>query len=218
MPLKIGDHDSGVRIEDLFDAEEFLSRPRKPDVPGRLSAAMPRLRQRASEGCEGALDELMQIGLDYCGADSAGISLEEVNAEGELQFRWIAVAGSFNRYLNGITPRFYSPCGTCLDRGVAQHYQVFNPYYNFLGVDAEPILDGLLIPWRNGKSQGTIWLASHSSEHAFDMNDFEFMLALGNFVAETTGASVRGERLRKPVQPERPAAAAAMTPRQAGPQ
>jgi hypothetical protein len=65
----------------------------------------------------------VEIAVDYCDADSAGVSIEEANEKGELQFRWIAVAGSFARYLNGTTPRFYSPCGTCIDRGVAQYYQ-----------------------------------------------------------------------------------------------
>ena len=54
----------------------------------------------------------------------------------------MAVAGSFSQYLNGTTPRFYSPCGTCLDRGVPQRYAVTEPYYNFLGITAQPIREG----------------------------------------------------------------------------
>ena len=132
----------------------------------------------------------MTIAVEFCQADSAGISLEEKNGEGKLQFRWVAVAGSFERYLNGTTPRNYSPCGTCVDRDAPQHYKVAKPYYNFLGVDAEPILEGLLIPWTT-KSQGTIWLVSHRSERAFDMDDFQFMRT----IAEHVSASI--EKLEK---------------------
>ena len=98
-----------------------------------------------------------------CGAESAGISLEEPSETGEPTFRWIAIAGSFERYLGARTPRFYSPCGTCLDCRRPQLYRVTKPYYDFLGVMADPILDGMLIPWETETFRGTIWAVSLSS-------------------------------------------------------
>lgn len=183
QPLKIGDHASGVKIQDLLDSKEFLSRQHKEAEPDREPRAMERLKKCRFENPEAVLQELVQIAVDFCHADSAGVSLEEVNANNEPQFRWIAVAGSFARYLNGTTPRFYSPCGTCIDRGVPQHYQVTHPYYNFLGVNAEPILDGILIPWRTANLQGTIWLVSHRSKDAFDRSDYEFLHTIASFVS-----------------------------------
>jgi hypothetical protein len=182
--FKIGDHDSGVRIEDLLDSREFLSRRQKETEPDREARAVERLKKCRFENPEAVLQELVQIAVDFCHADSAGISIEEANEKNELQFRWIAVAGSFARYLNGTTPRFYSPCGTCIDRGVPQHYQVTHPYYNFLGVKAEPILDGVLIPWRTVNLQGTFWLVSHSSTDAFDKSDYEFLHTVADFVSK----------------------------------
>lgn len=181
--LKIGDDDSGVKIQDLLDSKEFLSRRHKEAEPDRKSRAMERLKKCRFENPAAVLQELVQIAVDFCHADSAGVSLEEVNENNELQFRWVAVAGSFARYLNGTTPRFYSPCGTCIDRGVPQHYQVANPYYNFLGVSAEPILDGILIPWRTMDLQGTLWLVSHRSKDAFDRSDYEFLRTIADFVS-----------------------------------
>lgn len=181
----IGVSDSGVRIEDLLSSPEFSSRrPREQRASDREERAIERLSSHALECSTAALQELVQIAVDLCDADSAGISLEEVNDKGDSQFRWIAVAGSFARYLHGTTPRFYSPCGTCIDRGVAQHYQVFNAYYNFLGVSAEPILDGLLIPWRSEGAQGTLWIVSHRSVDVFDRGDYDFLCKIASFVSK----------------------------------
>ena len=183
-PAKIGMDGSGVRIEDLLDSHEFRARPQRKTEPGRESAALGRLEECLTQNPHSALEELVQIAIDSCPADSSGISLEEENLQGELQFRWVAVAGSFAKYLNGTTPRFYSPCGTCLDRGMPQLYQVHDPYYNFLGVTAEPILDGILIPWRAAKSQGTLWLVSHQTNLAFDMSDYKLIRTIANFASE----------------------------------
>jgi hypothetical protein len=179
---KIGDFDSGVKIEDLLDSGEFLSRRKQPRFTDYEAQALERLQESRSP--EAILQELVQIAVDVCGADSAGISLEEVNEMGEPQFRWIVVAGSFARYLNGTTPRFYSPCGTCIDRGVAQHYQVTHPYYNFLGVNAEPIRDGILIPWHTEKMLGTLWAVSHRADDAFDIGDYEFLHKIADIVSQ----------------------------------
>jgi GAF domain len=191
----IGDHDSGVWIRDLMESREFLRRRPKAINRDREEEVLERLRRCIFDNQEVVLDELVQIAVDYCGADSSGISLEESGPDGELRFRWVAVAGSFRKYLNGTTPRHYSPCGTCLDREAPQHYRVTDPYYNFLGVTAEPIEDGLLIPWRSEKFQGTIWLVSHTSAEAFDRNDLEFMQALANFVSQGMRSQTLAERI-----------------------
>jgi GAF domain-containing protein len=184
--MKIGDRNSGVKIEDLLDSAEFLSRRHEDkDAADRQSRAIERLRTCSFQSSNAALQEVVQIALEFCDADSAGISLEEVNEKGELQFRWIAVAGSFAPYLNGTTPRFYSPCGSCIDRGVALHYQVNHRYYNFLGVNAEPIRDGILIPLRCEDMLGTFWVVSHSTEDAFDRHDYEFLRSIADLVSRS---------------------------------
>ncbi len=67
-----------------------------------------------TESPETVLQKLVDIAVEYCGADSSGISLEEMGEDGKLRFRWVAISGSFAQYINGCTPRFFSPCGTCL--------------------------------------------------------------------------------------------------------
>ncbi|MGC2162285.1 MAG: hypothetical protein WA634_10275 [Silvibacterium sp.] len=172
----------GVKIED-FDPNTGFSRRGQPLDPASERAFFTSLRSTLVKSPQLAMNELLQIAVAHCHADSSGISLEEVGPTGELQFRWVAVAGSFVQYLNGTTPRFYSPCGTCIDRGIPQRYQVSQPYYNSLGVTAQPIRDGLLVPWHSAQRPGTLWIVSHGSEDAFTANDFALMCRLADFVS-----------------------------------
>jgi hypothetical protein len=132
---------------------------------------------------EGVLEELVDIAMEFCRADSAGISLEETDDDGNQVFRWIAISGSFAKYLNGTTPRFYSPCGTCLSTGRAQLYRVTKPYYDYLGVSAEPITDGMLIPSVNECVRGTIWAVAHDPAEAFELADYTLLSNLADFAS-----------------------------------
>ena len=137
------------------------------------------------------------MAMTCCGADSAGISLEERDEAGKQTFRWVAIAGSFSPYLEGRTPRFFSPCGTCLDAGRPHLYRVTKPYYDFLGVTAKPITDGILIPWEAGQIRGTIWAVSHSSEEAFELHDYELLKSLSDYVAVIVRQQDMDERARE---------------------
>jgi hypothetical protein len=112
----------------------------------------------------------------------------------EVLGRRFSRAGTFSQYLNGTTPRFFSPCGTCLSAGRPQRYRVTKPYYDFLGVVAEPINDGLLIPWTSDESRGTIWAISQGSAETFGPDDYKLL----NTLADFAGISVRlAERERR---------------------
>jgi hypothetical protein len=139
----------------------------------------------------------VDIAVEFCGAESAGISLEEVDEAGQLRFRWIAIAGSFSKYLNGTTPRNYSPCGTCLDSGRPQLYRVTKPYYDYLGVVARPITDGMLIPWSSDDVRGTIWAVAHKSRETFDLDDYRLLNSLADFASIAIRHQRRDELLQK---------------------
>ena len=179
----VHERDPGMELRDLLDDPEFVTRTGKKRDYHQPFDALRRLTQVFAERPQDILQELVNVALSCCGADSAGISLAEPNEAGEPTFRWIAIAGSFEPYLGGRTPRFFGPCGTCLDRGRAQLYRVTKPYYDFLGVTAEPIVDGMLIPWEADNIRGTIWAVSHASEPAFEPQDYELLRSLADFVA-----------------------------------
>ena len=179
----LNEHDPGMELRDLLDDPQFVTRTGKKQDYHQPFDALRRITQVFSERPQDILQELVNVAVSCCGADSAGISLAEPNEAGEPTFRWIAIAGSFEPYVGGRTPRFFSPCGTCLDRGRAQLYRVTKPYYDFLGVAAEPIVDGMLIPWEADHIRGTIWAVSHHSERAFEPQDYELLRSLADFVA-----------------------------------
>ena len=174
--------DTGMHLRDLLLDPQFTTRDRGPRPPAHSIEAVSRLAQAFAENPNLVLNELVEIAVTFCGADSAGISLEET-IDGEKRFRWVAIAGSFAQYVNGTTPRFFSPCGTCLDTGRAQLYRVTKPYYDFLGVTADEISDGMLIPWTSDKLRGTIWAVAHHSSEAFDMEDYLLLSTLASFAA-----------------------------------
>jgi GAF domain-containing protein len=175
--------DTGMDTRDLLLDQEFLQRKRPADHVNRHFEALHRLAHVFAEEPDAILQKLVDIAVEFCGADSSGISLEEPDQAGNLRFRWIVVAGSFSPYLNGTTPRLYSPCGTCLDRKQPQHYRVTKPYYDFLGVVAEPIHDGILIPWISDTTRGTLWAVSHKSEPAFYLEDYLLLNSLADFAS-----------------------------------
>lgn len=183
LPGPYSGADSGMDLRDLLLDPQFPHRQRTPRRATDYVEAVSRLAHVFVENPEQVLGELVEIAVRFCGADSAGISLEEENPGGERRFRWVAIAGSFAQYLNGTTPRFFSPCGTCLDSQRPQLYRVTKPWYDFMGVTADDITDGMLIPWSSGELRGTIWAVAHHSREAFDMEDYRLLNTLASFAA-----------------------------------
>lgn len=181
--LHQSESETGMHMRDLLSDPDFIGRPgRKRDFQQPFEA-LSRITKVFAERPDDVLQELVEIAVTCCGADSAGISLEEPSETGEPTFRWVAISGTFSEYLQGRTPRFFSPCGTCLDSGRPQLYQVTKPYYDFLGVTAEPITDGMLIPWETEGIRGTIWAVAHEREEAFELQDYALLKSLGDFIA-----------------------------------
>lgn len=196
-PMLTGPSESGMEFRDLLSDTAFLGRPRKKRDFQQPFDALRRVTEVFAAHPEDVLQELVDIAMTCCSADSAGISLEEPDPEGQSTFRWVAVAGSFSRYIGGRTPRFYSPCGTCLDSKRPHLYRVTKPYYDFLGVAAEPITDGILIPWETNEIRGTIWAVSHTSEEAFDRLDYELLKSLSGYAAIIIRQQQSNERARQ---------------------
>lgn len=208
MSVPVADPETGMDLRDLLSDPDFPNRRKSARQANAESIALRKLARVFAERPEAVLQELVNIAVESCGADSAGISLEETGQSGQAQFRWIVVAGSFERYLNGTTPRNYSPCGTCLDCGRPQLYRLKNPYYDFLGVEAKPIVDGILIPWLSEKRKGTLWAVSHSQDEAFDLEDYSLLNSLADFAAIAIRHQDQQQVLREKEQKEASAARA----------
>ena len=78
-----------------------------------------------------------------------------------------------------------------------QHYRVTKPYYDFLGVVAEPITDGMLIPWTSDQNRGTIWAVSHGSPQTFNSEDYRLLNALADFAGISVRLTEREQLLQR---------------------
>jgi hypothetical protein len=177
------------RLEDVLITNELRLRPSRPPQQNReiealhdLAAALP------SEEPLAILNRLLVHALGLCRAGSAGVSLLEENPNGEVVFRWVALAGVLKDHTGGCTPRSFSPCGTCLDRGSPQLYSNPARYFTYLNEVTPPIVEGLVIPFYALREPiGTIWIVSHGTYRRFDREDARIMTSLANF----TGAVFR---------------------------
>src|ERR1700743_3281498 len=137
MESRVENVETGMEMRDLLQDASFTHRKKTIHDPTKQLEAFQRLARVFAERADIILQELVDIAVEFCGADSSGISLEERNESGELRFRWIAIAGSFPHCLPAPPPRFFSRCAPCLTRGFPQLYRVPKPYYDFLQIEAE---------------------------------------------------------------------------------
>ena len=85
----------------------------------------------------------------------------------------------------GFTPRDFSPCGICLDRG--EPILLSNPgrLFTYFDQALPAIIEGLVLPlYGVGRRPiGTIWIVSHDAQHQFDQEHCRLMSRLADFSA-----------------------------------
>jgi two-component sensor histidine kinase len=88
------------------------------------------------------------------------------------------------QHLHGTTPRFFSPCGICVDGSTPLLMRRPELVYRYLDV-GPPFQDVLLIPLTEKGSQlkGTIWIVAHDHTRKFDGEDARVMQRLAVFTA-----------------------------------
>src|SRR5690349_6165106 len=169
---------------DILTDVELKLRPARRAAFAAENEALHTLARLLIDQPEALPRRLAEIALELCGAGSAGVSLLEDTPDGTV-FRWTALVGQLGSYEGGCTPRRFSPCGLCLDRGEA--ILVIDParrfdYFN--DIDA-PISEGLILPlFGAGKrSLGTLWVVAHPGTRQFDREDLRVMSRLADFTA-----------------------------------
>ena len=198
---------SGIEVIDLQNDPAFARRRlHTRDVVAHIDG-MNRLARVFVESPTNILQELVTAAVDLCGADSAGISIEQENGTSDDFYHWVATAGQYSGFVDAKLPRYPSACGVTLERGRPQIFRVAQCFFDRMGVQAPTVTDGLLLPWQAAETRGTIWIMAHGREEAFDGEDCRMMQALANFAA--TG--VRLEQQQKlSMEQARTAAQAAM--------
>ena len=145
--------------------------------------AMDELKRALAGSPRAVLQKLVEVGLQLCGAQSAGVSLLE-EAEGRRFFRWHAVAGKWSPLLWATLPREFSPCGTVLDRH--QALLMIDPERHFTPLAQVPprVTEALLVPFAaGGEMVGTVWVVAHDAAQHFNGEDRRVVTELTRFAA-----------------------------------
>jgi hypothetical protein len=185
--------DTGLEVIDLAEDASFARRHlHERDVAMQMEG-MHRVARAFVDKPDTILQELVNAAVELCGADSSGISVEREDGSDADFYQWVATAGEYSGFLNATLPRSPSACGVCLERGRPQLFRVTQRFFDLMGIEAPTVTDGILLPWDEGESRGTIWIMAHGRSEAFDGNDVRMMQMLADFVK--TG--VRQQRQQK---------------------
>lgn len=196
--------DSGLEVIDIPSDASFAARRVHARDMATQMEGMQRIARAFVDHPENILQELVNVAVEFCGADSAGISIEREGRTDADFYHWVATAGQYSGFLNAALPRYPSACGVCLERGRPQLFRVTQPFFDILGVEAPLVTDGILLPWRAGETRGTIFIMAHGRTEAFDLNDCRLMQVLADFAA----MGVRQQRQQKLLVEQASAAAA----------
>jgi GAF domain-containing protein len=187
------DYRPACPLEEVLAIDELRRRPRRrPNVMGE-NEAVALLSAAISERRDAVFPELVNQAMLLCHADSAGLSVEDTE-NGQLVFRWIAVAGHMEGMAGRTMPRDFSPCGETVARNTpvlmqqpVRHY----PYIRSIGI---PLEETLLVPFSAGhRPIGTMWAVAHAGDRAFDAEDARVLALLANFAAVAYSNSVSRE-------------------------
>jgi len=174
---------TGLEVIDLESDPAFARRQvHARDVVSHVQG-MNRLARVFVESPTNILQELVNAAVDLCGADSAGISIEQNDATDDNFYHWVAAAGQYSGFVDAKLPRYPSACGVTLERSRPQIFRVAQQFFDLMGIQAPIVTDGLLLPWQVDETRGTIWIMAHGRDEAFDGEDCRMMQALANFAA-----------------------------------
>lgn len=173
----------GLQVVDLYENPEFVARPRRKARAERQMEGLQRVAETFVINPDTILQQLADSAIELCHADSAGVTLQTRSITGETGLQWVATAGTFARFANACFPYVETACGTGIERARPQLFRMEQAFYDLLGIQAEPVTDGILIPWRTGTVRGTVWIMAHGRRQAFDASDARLMETLASFAA-----------------------------------
>ncbi|MHB8384044.1 MAG: hybrid sensor histidine kinase/response regulator [Candidatus Binataceae bacterium] len=157
---------------------ELQTRPFRPPNYEAEHRVLALLATEMAENPRNMLQKLVEMAVELCGADTAGISI----LEGDV-FRWESLAGAFASRRNNTMPRDASPCGVCIDQNSTQLMYLADRCFPAL-VTEPRVVEALLVPFQfQGKPVRTVWIVAHSEERKFDREDERIVRALARFAS-----------------------------------
>ena len=165
-------------FEEVDFRSELERRPARPPNYEAEHRALAILATEMAENPRNMLQKVVEIAVNLCQADTAGISI----LEGDV-FRWESLAGVFAARRNNTMPRDASPCGVCIDQNTTQLMYLADRC--FPALVAEPrFVEALLVPFQHDdKPVGTVWIVAHTEQRKFDREDERIVRTLARFAA-----------------------------------
>lgn len=167
------------QIATVFVTDQLADRQAAAPDFLREKLAIQHLAEVMSDHPEGVLQRLVKLGMEICGAHSAGVSILELEAG---LFRWHALAGEFAAFEGTTTPRNFSPCGVCVD--LAEPILMERPEraYDWIRDAGITVPELLLVPltMKGSDAIGTLWLVAADAGH-FNKEHARFMSELAAF-------------------------------------
>lgn len=172
-------------LDDVLITHELSSRPQRSADPKAEAAALHRLARTMATAPNDLPDTLLQLALELCEADTAGLSLLETTPAGESIFRWTNLSGALGAHVGGSTPRNFSPCGVCLDRKTSQLFKYPERLFDYFNAVGTPFVEALVVPLVpvGNDPLGTIWILSHREGKVFDAEDVRIMTSIAEFTS-----------------------------------
>lgn len=177
-------------VDEVLITHQLADRPRRAPDYAAECRALAELAAVMAESPESLFQKLADAALHLCRAGSAGISLRE-RSDSDV-FRWVAVAGAYTRYRGNTLPRYFSPCGTVLDRNMC--LLMADPIRSFPYIEEldAPVREVLLVPFYQGSEPvGTVWVVAHNAETHFDAEDSRIVTSLTKFAGAAVHALTR---------------------------
>lgn len=169
-------------LAEVLTTHELDQRPsRPPDLLGE-NEALRALMATAAHRPDEIFQRLVETAMALCGAESAGLSVEDHDPQEGPVYRWWATAGLLSPLQSASLPRDGSPCGIVVERGLSQTMAWPERAYPAVRAVNPPVSAVLLAPFRQeGKTIGTVWVANHSGGRPFEAEDRRLLESLAGF-------------------------------------
>jgi two-component sensor histidine kinase len=167
-------------IAEVFITDELQRRLAPAPDYLREKLAIQDLANHMTDRPGEILPRLVQMAMEFCGAESAGISVLEPET---AQFRWLALTGVLSAFEGATTPRNFSPCGVCLDENSPVLMDHPERVYDWIREANISVPEVLLVPLvvKGRDAIGTLWIVAGATHH-FDGEHARLMTELAGFV------------------------------------
>lgn len=192
--MKLAASPAAVPLDAVISTHTLPFREARAADLAAENQAMLALIQTLNTHPDDILQRLTDVALELCHAGSAGVSILEDESE---VFRWHGVAGGLAEHRWGTLPRYFSPCGTVVDRSAFQVMSAPERHFEYLKDVRPTVEEVLLVPFSvDQKIVGTVWVVKHDPNAHFDSEDARIVSSL----AAVAAAGYQAQKTRQALE------------------